>query len=76
MDASDRIKTLPSLLQGGGRPHMATCYWRLEQSGFFAKPLDVAEHIVAVRDTHDPFIYMDTFSRHFGQKSFVLNDLK
>jgi hypothetical protein len=23
MDASDRIKTLPSILQGGGRPHMA-----------------------------------------------------
>jgi hypothetical protein len=44
--------------------------------GFLAKPSAVAEHIAVARDIHDPFIYMDTFSRLFGQKPFVLNALK
>ena len=76
MDASDRIKTLPSLLQGGGRPHMATCYRLQEKRGFPAKPPAVAEHIVVVGDTHDPFIYMDTFLGLFSQELFVFNGLK
>jgi len=55
---------------------MATCYWLLEKRGFFATPPDVAEHILVVRDTHDRFIYMDTFLRHFDQKSYVFNALE
>jgi hypothetical protein len=55
---------------------MATCYRALEKRGLFAKPPDVAEHIAATRNTHDPFIYMDTFFRFFDQKLCVINALK
>ena len=41
-----------------------------------AKPSAVVEHIAVARDTHDPFIYMGTFSRVFGRKPFVFNTLK
>ena len=43
-------------------------YQALEKRGLFAKPPDVTEHIAVARNTHDPFIYMDTFFRLFDQK--------
>jgi hypothetical protein len=55
---------------------LATCYRLMENRGFLAKPLGVAEHIAVGRDIHDPFIYMDTFFRHFDPKLLFLNTLK
>jgi hypothetical protein len=48
----------------------------LQKRGFPAKPPAVAEHIAVARDTHDPFIYMDTFFGLFDQNPFFLNALK
>jgi hypothetical protein len=51
-------------------------YQALEKRGLFAKPPDVTEHIAVARNTHDPFIYMDTFFRLFDQKLCIINALK
>ena len=58
------------------KPLLATCCLLLKTRGFLRKTLTAAEHIVAVRDIHDPFIYMDTFLSFLGEKPFVLNKLK
>ena len=55
---------------------MATWYPLVENGGLLANPPDSAEHIVVARDTHDPFVYMDTFFRHFDSKLLLLNALK
>jgi len=48
----------------------------LQNCGFSAKAPAVAEHIAVARNTHDPFIYMDTFLGLFSQELFVFNGLK
>jgi hypothetical protein len=76
MDASDRIKTLPSILQGGGRPHMATYWGRQEKCAFLTKPPMPAHHIAVVENTHDPVTYMATFLETFSKKSRIFRLLE